>query len=440
MDKSNRTLDVKHVAALIIGSTIGAGVISLTGPAAAATGYSAWLAYAVAVILGVIASYPYFLASGTAVYVGGVYVINSLYGHPVLGGIAGLSQIAAVLGQATVALTTGVFLNMVIPSVSAKVLTIIAVVVFWALGMMGADIFAKIEKYMSYVLIVGMFVLIIACIPKMNAPVFDFHGEKFFSNGASGFMLAVTLLTFSCQSWFAGLSVDHLTIDPKKTQVKAWYYAVPIIGVIYVLTMAAGLSQGLENFAGQTLATPAKIVLGNKLFYVWLIAGPLMALFTTLNGNMGAAAYSLKPLADSGWLPKFVGNTNKKGVPYVLQTFVALCIIIPVIFDLSVSQITTMLAPIFNLQLLLPFCFWCVPKKFPELWKNSTFSKMPMWVFHLTMAISLASRLLLLYFAMKSTTTNIFIINAIIFVALFVWCFLRYRKGKIDISMSWSPD
>ena len=61
--------------AIAIGMVVGSGMVTLIGPAMAYTGYSVWLAYLVAIIMGFFMVFPYIILSGTLRLAGGPYSI-----------------------------------------------------------------------------------------------------------------------------------------------------------------------------------------------------------------------------------------------------------------------------------------------------------------------------------------------------------------------------
>ena len=71
--KTRGTLGKSELLALGIGQVIGAGVITLVGQAVGLTGRSAWLAYAIAVIIGFIMVIPYVFLSSAFIVKGGAY-------------------------------------------------------------------------------------------------------------------------------------------------------------------------------------------------------------------------------------------------------------------------------------------------------------------------------------------------------------------------------
>ena len=67
------TLGRTELYALAIGQVIGAGVITLIVPAIKMTGYSAWLAYFVAILMGFVMILPFVFISSTLRLGGGNY-------------------------------------------------------------------------------------------------------------------------------------------------------------------------------------------------------------------------------------------------------------------------------------------------------------------------------------------------------------------------------
>lgn len=76
------TLGRTELYALAIGQVIGAGVITLIVPAIKMTGYSAWLAYFVAILMGFVMILPFVFISSTLRLGGGNYSIKMPKKYP----------------------------------------------------------------------------------------------------------------------------------------------------------------------------------------------------------------------------------------------------------------------------------------------------------------------------------------------------------------------
>lgn len=77
--------------AIAVGMVIGSGMVTLIGPAMAMTGYSVWLAYLTAIVMGFFMVFPYIILGGTMRVAGGPYSI-----------VTNLSGVSAEIGRAHV--------------------------------------------------------------------------------------------------------------------------------------------------------------------------------------------------------------------------------------------------------------------------------------------------------------------------------------------------
>lgn len=67
--------------AIAVGMVIGSGMVTLIGPAMAMTGYSVWLAYLTAIVMGFFMVFPYIILGGTMRVAGGPYsIVTNLSG------------------------------------------------------------------------------------------------------------------------------------------------------------------------------------------------------------------------------------------------------------------------------------------------------------------------------------------------------------------------
>lgn len=439
--KEERTLKLPHVVWLTLGSLVGAGLVTITGQAAAETGYSVWLAYFIAIILGFVAVIPYFIAAGTAVLDGGMYTTNALFGHPILGGLTAINSIPVVIGQANVAIGLGIYIKAMFPGVSAFLVSVLFVIIFYIFNMLGVDMLTKVQKYMMYILLIGLFVFCVYSFKDFNTEAINFKSKYFFTKGFLGFAVATNMLSFSTQCYYNALSFSKYTINPKKNVLRGMILTIPLLIIVYVgVTLAAAGAINIEAFSGRTLADIAKQIMPKTIFILFTIFGPAMALATTLNGNMSSMSLNLQPAANDGWLPKFLGKKTSKGVPYAAVTLVMLLIIIPVLFNMSISLITNNVMIFTNVMLLVPFySIWNIPKKFPELWKKSEAYMSPK-KFNIIMGISLIARLVLIAFSLVSLSLNNLIMNLVAVILIVLFCIARYKTGKVSMKPEYSEE
>lgn len=431
--EEKRKLSTASLVWITVGNMVGSGIMVLTGAAAAETGYSVWLAFIVATILGFVGSWPQILAAGTSTLDGGMYSLNSYFGHPIFGGLYLMGTIPEIMGQASVALGIGMYMKVIFPECNVRLVALLVSMLFYLCNIRGVDVIASVQKYMVYILFVGLGVFTVIGLLNLNTEAIHFTGTQFMSNGWKGFIVAVNMLTFSTQSYWASLSFSKYAENPKRSVPKSMIIAFPIIMAIYGLVTLAGVGGvDLETFAGNTLGDVAKVLFPSWLFYIFIICAPIMALSTTLNGNQSAYSLMISPAAEEGWLPSVFAKTNKKGMPYVSATLVALMVVLPVVFNWDITFITANVMLFTNLASLLQyFAMWRMPKKYARLWKKSTFH-MEMWKFHALMAISFSVRLLLLGAAVISLDLISLFVNFAVALILVIFCIVRFKKGLVN--------
>ena len=74
----NKPLGLGALLTIAIGNVFSASVYSLQAPASGLTGRSAWLAFAVAVVIGFLTVLPYLLLSGAIAFKGGDFTLVQL--------------------------------------------------------------------------------------------------------------------------------------------------------------------------------------------------------------------------------------------------------------------------------------------------------------------------------------------------------------------------
>ena len=431
--KEKDILGTSALVWLTVGNMVGSGIMVLTGAAAAKTGYSVWLAFIIATVLGFLGSWLQILAAGTSVLDGGMFSLNSYFGHPVFGGLYLMGTLPEIMGQASVALGIGMYIKTMLPNTDTRIVAVVIAVVFYLCNIRGVSVIAGVQKYMVYILFAGLGIFTVVSLKGLNPEAVNFAGNEFMTHGWKGFIVAVNMLTFSTQSYWASLSFSKYARNPKKSVPKAMVIAFPIIMAIYGLVTLAGVGGvDLQTFAGNTLGDVAKVIFPTWFLYIFIIAAPMMALATTLNGNQSAYSLMIAPAAEEGWLPKVFTKTNRKGMPYVAATLVVLLIILPVIFNWDVDFITANVMLFTNLAGILQyFAMWRMPVKYPELWEKSTFH-MKKWKFHLLMLLSFAIRMILLGAAIISLSTKSLIINILVAVILALFCIIRFKMGMVN--------
>ena len=142
------TLGRTELYALAIGQVIGAGVITLIVPAIKMTGYSAWLAYFVAILMGFVMILPFVFISSTLRLGGGNYSMLCDLSSPRTSGVFAYMYLTQCLS-----LSAAAYLGDIIPALNshwAKVVVgVVLLTFFYVVNLMGVDIMAKAQKMMT---------------------------------------------------------------------------------------------------------------------------------------------------------------------------------------------------------------------------------------------------------------------------------------------------
>lgn len=417
-----------------IGLTIGAGVVATVGPAIGVTGRSAWLAYMVAILVGMLTCIPFAFFAATFRVRGGVYTcLRNMLGDNIAG-IYVCTNIMMALNFATFCIASGTYIKGMIPQVNSKVIAIVVLIAFYLLNIRGLNVFVKIQSYMSYILLIALLAFGIYGCTHLNNPVFDIGAPDFMMNGKSGFITVVTMFMFSTVTYQCLLNFSGNAENPKRDIPRAMLGTIVAITIVYALVSIAACGVlPAEEVAGQTLAVVAEKMWPKSVASIFVICGPLMALFTTLNGNFANLAAPHLAAARDGWWPRVMSKTNKWESPYVVYTVCFLIALVPILLDYNVSEIVGNMVIIFQLNaaFISVACF-LIPTKFPEAWSKSSLH-MPTPVFYVINVISLISVLYAAYVQIGTLRPLVLIVTVVGYVIVITFTQFRRKKGYVKI-------
>ena len=180
----NANEKVKHVPApppgklgkaelysLSIGQVIGAGIITLIGPAVALTGQSTWLAYLVAILLGFLLIMPILFLTSTLRLGGGYYSIIAGLAGVKPAGMYAVAFLTQPLTMSLFGVSIGVYAESLWPSLNGQLVGIAFLTFFFIVNLFGVNIMAKVQKWMTVLLLAALLLFIFCGIPKIENPV-----------------------------------------------------------------------------------------------------------------------------------------------------------------------------------------------------------------------------------------------------------------------------
>ena len=435
-------LERSDLFAIAVGMVIGSGMVTLIGPAMAYTGYSVWLAYLTAIVMGFFMVFPYIILGGTMRVAGGPYSIVTNLSGVSTGGLVAYTKLVTPILNSSFALALGLYLNNLLPGITVKALAIAGVVILFVLNLLGMDIFAKVSKILSTVLLITMVLYVVFGLTQIRQPIFNFLGDKMFTGGFKGFMLAALLLINSANGYYNVLWYGKDAKRATKDVPFAAMSCVPCLLFIYVgLAMVTGGVLPHDEVAGvETILPAAQEILPGIVYKLFMIGGPIMAIITTLNGVFNDVRYPIAQAAKDGWLPKGILKENRFGAPYLIYTYTLIVVLLPIIFDMSIVTITNIFQVItFFMNVTVVYAISRLPKKYPDTWKKNKFhlSSAGLYVFCTISIIIYTIIFIKGIFSIKLVYT---VSAVIVMVALILIGVYLTRKGGIRIETSiWQP-
>lgn len=430
-----RVLGLKELYAVAIGTVIGAGIVTILGQAIEATGISAWLAYLVAIIIGFVTLIPFVFISSVVRLKGGFYsLVLGLLGER-WGGMFIMCYIPNGFTYGLYGLSLGIYVNSLFPSVNKTLVGIIAIVIVYLINLTGVKGMAKLQKAMTWTLIASLCVFIILGITKLTTSPFNTSNPDWLTNGGIGFWDAIILLVYSTTSYYLTCNFAGSAKNPKHDIPLVLCTLPLILMVIYCgAAFVAACVLPVSEVAGQPLTYVAKAVMPRWMLYVFIVGGACMALATTLNGTFASFGRMYAQGCKDGWFPESISKMNKNDSPVILYTISAIVGIIPLLVGFNVKQITSntvLLTYICNLMPMIAVLF--LPKKYPEEWKKSRLHVSDP-VFYTIMAISIITKIVVMYFSASKIPTLALIISLACIALGFTYALLRYKSGKTHCS------
>ncbi len=451
------TLGKPELYALAIGQVIGAGVITLIVPAIKMTGYSAWLAYAAAIIMGFIMILPTVFVSSTLRLGGGNYSMLCGLAGPRIAGIYAFAYLTQCLSLSLFGASAAAYLGDIIPALSGHTARIIVgaslLTLFYVINLMGVDIMAFAQKLMTWYLIGALLVFAIVGFAKRTLPIFDFSDPNFLINGwgitfkdgqiSGGFLGATLLFVYSTQGYYMTTAYGGDSKDARRDIPIVLLAAVPTLLVLYVGVAIGGTGiMTVEEYGeSTTLVYAARRMFNPIMFYLFIIGGPIMALLSTLNSSFAYNSITIGQSCDDGWLPKAFGKKTAKGARIYILTFMYIMGIIPIVFGLSITVITNMVQLIGACFAFLNFrAYIRLPKLYPKAWAKSRYH-IPTGLYYLICCTSMFFFIVVLWKSCLSMSRSLAITNVLAIIIMAAIGYMRGKTGDIQIRTSiWSGD
>lgn len=435
--ENKKKLGVTELMCYGIGNCVGSGIFVSMGSGIGFTGRSIPAAL-IAACFVVLFAYAYkTIMAGMFVLPGGNYSQQALLQPPLLVGVSAISTIFTGLAFAMYALSIVEYASTVFPQILPyeKWIAVAIITVFFITTFFGGKFMGKFNLILVAVLMISLFVYVAVGLPQVDFSTANPFSEGYFKDGATGFIMAVAMMSFACQGATMPIAMTADAKNPKRSLPKAILLASLVVMVIYCLIgiVSAGILP-VEQVADKSLGVVAKEIFPYGVFVVFIIGGACFAIATSLYGAIASVQHPLMATIEDGWLPAFLGKKNKKGYPWVMMLVLYVIAVVPIFVNVGLQDlISLMMIPVMVLNLVNNILMFKLIKKYPDAWKKSFFH-MPKWAFCITMVLAIICDLLIsvaLFTTMKAGDQYLIII---MIAVLFGYSYYRIKSGKVNLN------
>ncbi len=364
---------------------------------------------------------------------GGLYTQFGIFVGERWSGYYGIIYIVTKMTLAMYSLSFAQYFIALVPGAPEKAVALGVATFFIGLAFFGVDLAAKVQNLLVIALIAALVVFAVFGFPYVDLGNYFSNADgMFLSDGIGGFLTAVAYLGFATGG--ATVILDSSAECKNPTKDIPFVIVVSTCDAALLYGLAATVASGVlpvPEVANQPLTLVANIVLLGPVYIFFIVCGAMFALATTLNSQMLSAPKPLMQICEDGWLPKSFAQLSKYKTPYKILIALYFVAIIPILLDLEISQISSMvqiLGYVNNFILATAACK--LPDMFPEQWAKSNF-RVPTGVLKALMWVTRIVILIQASFMINSIRSNpmLLVFNALFLVIAVVYSGIRYKQG-----------
>ncbi|MEG1782824.1 MAG: APC family permease [Oscillospiraceae bacterium] len=440
-----RVLGRKELMSAAVGQIIGAGVMVMSISALAMTGRSVNIAFVLASLLTIIGAIPTIYFGSVVRLRGGTYTQAAVFINEKFAGFYIVTYIFSNMSLAMYAIGFTSYLTSLVPGVApyAKYASAIVMTVFFILNFFGAEWMAKIQNIMFYVLVIALLMFTAFGLPQVHWSGYfgnELFGRPLIENGLSGLLQAASFLTFATGGATIIVQFSAEAINPQKDIPFVVIVSTLGVSILYALlaTCIGGILPPDQVIEAGNLSVIAKAIMPTPLYYFFIVGGAMFALGTTLNASIGWVTKPILQACEDGWFPPVLGTLHPKfKSPYILQAMFYVVNLIAIFIGLDVSELGKMVLVIGNVVgIVLALGVIRLPKLFPEAWAKSPFHVSD-GVLKVSLVLSAAVLVMQFFMNMKGLALNIILFNVGMFIFSVLFAILRYKSGKVNMTVSY---
>ncbi|BBK78712.1 ethanolamine permease [Clostridium butyricum] len=233
------------------------------------------------------------------------------------GFFAGFSCLVEFLfATPAIAISIGAYINFLVPAVPSVVAALVAYAIFVLINCFGIEAAAKVELIVTIIAIGGLLLFMGVGAPHIEMN--NIFGGDIFKGGFNGVFGAIPFAIWFYLAVEGGAMSAEECENPKRDVPKGF-----ILGIVTLVLLALGtffVVVGISDLStlstsGSPLPDALKRVYGDGLISNGMSFIGLFGLVASLHGIIIGYSRQAFAMSRSGYLPKFLSNTNSKGAP-----------------------------------------------------------------------------------------------------------------------------
>ncbi len=318
MAETRRKLGFQGTWSMAVGGMVGGGIFSTLGVVIGISGSLAWVSFAVAGTIALLAGYAYSGLARRYHEGGGAFTfLREIHHEGFAGSLAWVLILGYVLTNAVYAFTFGEYVNHVLPlgPFGARLAAIAILGIFLGVNLMGTGEAGGVEIFLVWFKLAVLLGLAALGFARWEPGLLS-QGVPTASWGDAIFGAASVFMAYE---GFQLLAYDYEEIrDPDRTLPRAVLSAIAVVIFVYV---AVAIGTAMLIGAGTVVKNQevALSIAGQEAFgKVGLFVVTVAAAFSTgsaINATLFATARLSQHVAAAGELPSVFEHRNRKGVP-----------------------------------------------------------------------------------------------------------------------------
>ncbi len=348
-----KKLSLLDVFVLATGTTLSAGFFLLPGLAAEKAGPSIILAYMLAALPLIPATFCTIELTTAMPRAGGFYYILDRALGPVFGTIGGIGTwLAMVLKVAFALIAMGFYLSLFLPSLPIVQIAVILAVAIGILNLAGSRMSGSFQIVLVMSLIVLLVVFISGGLPTVQAQNF----QGIFDISSNSLIATAAMVHVSYAGLTKVTSLSEEVKDPERNLTYGIFISLGVAITIYVLgtiVMVGVIPMDILSGDVTPVATAANYIFG-KYGVIMVSFAALLAFISVANaGTMSASRFPLAMSRDN-MMPDFLQKLSSRSMPHysILATVLAIVLVLVLLDTTKIAK----LASAFQLLMFLLVC------------------------------------------------------------------------------------